>query len=1538
MSFFALGVDPFANHIAEMSSSDDASALKSTTEKSLANRSRTTVGSCHQASSTEHTKQSPPSEAQPAPSADKPSGKSRIASIRSRDGTTYPVETTKELQQVLLSADAMGRTTGNEAYTRVLTEKEFAEAVKAVVPSATDEEIMDLMMKVDYEAKGRTTWDDFSTFLVSRSRQRSQLEEATVSQMITQPEPNTCLPSLQHLTGTCMEADARRKLLLTGGSEGTVRAWSLDKLESRGVVFAGDSWVVGVHWANQLQCILIVTLDRKLIVLDSKTLEVKRLYRGRAIVDSVDGYMYAHDSVRSVKVGGRIKAQGTRHGAAGDDIGIGGERTNGNTFGRTQGTSPLWRPGQVKKKKTPEATATLATPGTGPYVQCSVEECLLAGLVDAVSCSLFHHSALREDVLLLATVIGEVRFYVIPKTSKRVISPQSVVRLHEKRINKMSIMFCTSALLTASDDGTVKMTSLDTGSLLRTFVTSGPEQHAAVHDFAVNSQLRLLVTVGPERYGIVWDFSHETPMAVLDAHNSPCRCCAVHSKHSQIFTSGTDGSIFIFDTQGYRLTQVLHVQHLTPQRIMYDEKHLRLLCLATHPYFHGRQRHAATACSSKYEGHMAAMVGVMYNKTYDVIVTIDVEGHVMTWKRYNGAPVFTFRLKDFSDSAVMNAARLTCFALDGLERRLLTGFQNGAVAVWNLVNGQTTNVITAAAESFATTTIRPEVTALASLMREGITFFIFAAAGQLFSTRESSTFTIASASKWEMPERFGEVLAMLPVSPQILVCGTSSGALVFYHVLAERQEGSALWVVDVTEPLRRSLRPSIEGRRNEPQGPVITSRVIKMFPLQTVGEHILMTVHADGTVALWHTLRRLLMDTASVRSAFPTNGCETSLSHVSMDREDQHIVFADDHGNIHVCSLVLRASPDEGCMRPPRLPQLQSGSGTGRLKVRWPGSPFDSQEFADDMEVGTKVREDGGEQTDDKQQRIVEEKTPYVFAGFCRDYVFHSGFSSVSGVAFIDSQNKSDTGITAAEAAAAAMDARTSPDIQVDTREVGPMQNKETGTRPSTATPSGTTSGAVPFAFSPPVSYGGLIVVSSGSDNFTRLFTFDGTIIGECGMNKWALGKVSTYEFLGSKPTRRLPPHYCSVEVVDFLQEGLLMEKSFAASYRRSRQARGPLKVGKQPGDSLLAYEVPVHHSLASAVDSSTVLAPGPGGSALECQQGDRSPVQTLAEELLKRVDLGQEQKQPQRSQQSQGRTRFLPLSKSPPLDEMTTLSTQLRSRRARETQMMGLVKGEYISKLRGLPIVDTEDDSTPPEIPSGILYGTRSLVRIDQASESSAVLSGTNNNVTHVAAVDNTVQEGASVGVDTWSSASATTAVGGGVAHGAGLQKLHPTSSTTGARKWAPSAINEPDTARAAAASGNHHGVVFSNGVVPAEDESSRNGLIQEHMQAQRRMLLMLGRKDSVLEGILPCTSGTSNTGSSIESDTGAFCAHLLASRRLQSSGVTDAKSRVAQISSRMRLFRVEQIMPPRGTRAREEVSAWDERMKSMNSPDNKR
>lgn len=1440
--------------------------------------------------------------------------------VNSRSGLKFVFENKEELQRVLTQAWDCSQNF-DRTYSRALSEDEFSQAVRRLVPAAGDDEIMDLMKRVDYEAKGTISWDDFATFLVSQGRHHSNLSQGTFGEFSNVPDPESCFPSQQHVNGTCMEADGQRNILLTGGSEGTVRAWNLNTLASCGVVFSGDCWVVGVHWANHIQGIIIVTMDRRVMILDSKTLEVRRLFRGRPVVDTFEGYMYAHDSVETVRVGASV---GSKSGKLGN--------RNGGPPGR-----PSQRKkdvdGSGKPKPAPGTGNMFGGTAKGSCVQCHVEECTFAGLVDAVTCSLYHRTASNEDMLLLATAGGEVRFYSIPRTTKRVVTPHVVLLLHEKRINKMSIFYNSNALLTASDDGYVKMTSFDTGGMLRTFPTSGPSPHAAVHDFDINPNLRMLVTVGPERHGIVWDLSLDVPMATLDSHNGPCRCCAMQLDQRQIVTVGADGVIFIFEAQGFRLIQIIGVDRLHPQRVVSDPLRKRIICLAAFPYSHGRNRNMALAYSSKYKGHMAPMVGVMYSAIHDLIITVDSEGLVMTWKRATGGSSFTFQIKEFSDSAVMNAARLTCFALDKLERRLLTGFNNGAAAVWNLMNGQTTNVITAAAEGTQPSTVAPGVTALGTLMREGLTFFIFAAGGCLYSTRESSTFTIASASKWEVPAHFGEVLHIMAVSPHCIVCGTSYGALFFYRVLAERQEGSVLWVMETVDMLARSTCNVSEARRGEQPSTATTSRIVKIFPLRTVGEHILMSVHADGTVALWHTLRRTMMGVVSLRSAFPVKGLEVGLTHAAADTGGQYFVFSDEQGNIHVCSILLRETRDDASMFETCVTLVHDDDK--KPTVSWPGSPFCTDGVPpvfgpmDDVTCGgDDAANSSGEvkqQTGSLRPRSLDtEKTLYTFSRFRREYVFHCGFNAVTGLALVDDPKEITVRTCGQEPEEAA-----GQDVgEEDCSDIG-------GLHLGASTSSLCDVDSTQNLLLPSVDLSStmMITVSSGVDNLTRVFMLDGLIVGECGMNTWVAGKESTYQFLSVKPSRRLPPHSCSADPINFLAEALSSDKAGASKQMRSNwNSRGGVPRSDCQTGQDNAASVICEAGLPTFQNIGVALVDSAGG--------ERTPMVQLSSDPVEREPSVKPQQQSCQIQGEEPGSDKVQGAASP-----RALSTFMRPQRSREAMLKGLVKPKFINALRGIPVEEGGEELASFIISPVSRSGGKKQHRADQASEHSHTLYSRNGSAINQTPASVRHATELSVSEVQQSGAQDGRPVPSQPALAAGLPTPHQASRQLRTHSWAvqgrrcPTTSHDVDTTPALTKT--HAGPHQSSGGgvnnVSLEGDTSPRGALHEHIDSRRRHLLSLGCKDPVVLAV-PCTTNTNTKGESTavsgsdrKRNTASGSTALL--RRIQGNSILEARSRVAQITSRLLMAPVEEIVPPKGTRVKEQTTAWKNVVKNATS-----
>nr|CCC94201.1 predicted WD40 repeat protein [Trypanosoma congolense IL3000] len=1439
--------------------------------------------------------------------------------MRTEAGRQVTFGTKEELQQVLLGSWESGQY-GDDTFSRVLSESEFSQAVRSVLPTAEDEEILDLMRRVDYEAKGGITWDDFTTFLVSQGRHHSNISQGSFGQLSNNPEPESCAPSQQHVNGTCMDADLRRNILLTGGSEGTVRAWSFDTLKACGVVFNGDCWVVGVHWANYIKSIIIVTMDRRVIVLDAETLEVRRLFRGRPVLESFEGYMYAQDSVEVVRIGGTGEQKLGRFGG------------NAGITGRGRASRTRSSDGKPVAKPAHGPGGVFSFTGRASCLQSHVVECTLAGLVDSVTCSLYHRTLMKEDMILLATTIGEVRFYSIPRTMSRVVPPHAVIRLHEKRINKMSIYFESNALLTASDDGYVRMTSLDNGALLRAFPACGQLPHTTVHDFDFDPELRMLVTVGPERHGVVWDFAHETAMAVLDSHNGPCRCCAMQTDRKHIVTVGADGTIFIFDSQGFRLLQVICADRLHPQRVVSDPSKKRILCLATYPYFHGRNRDVALAYTASYKGHMAPMVGVSYNTHYDLIVTIDSEGLVMTWKRSTGAPSFTFQIKEFSNSAVMNAGRLTCFTFDRLERRLLTGFHNGAAAVWNLMNGQTTNVITAAAENSHRSIAGREVTAIGTLLRDGINYFIFASGGCLYTVHESSTFTIASAAEWEIPSNYGDVVQIVSVSPHCVVCGTSYGALFFYRVLAERQEGSVLWALEHGEqPLRLSTGNAFEGRRSDQSNNIVTSRIVRIFPLQPIGEHVLLSVHADGTVALWHTLRRMMMGSVSLRSAFPVVGFETGLTHVAAHSAGKYLVFCDEQGNVHVCSMELREVPRDPSTQAPCV-KLHSNEGK-RTITSWPGSPFgigasmpDGEKEKCTVEVSPDFQEgvpEGGKKTGSKK-KLCTEDTLHRFSRFYREHVFHCGFSSVSGVAFLEEPMQGHTAMLSGSTINEA-----SPHVDGKSAAVGAMEQLREGHSAGNDFDGGDSAKALDLNLNATSDM--MITISSGVDNLTRVFTLDGMVVGECGMNTWIVGDPESYMLLNAKPSKKLPPRSCCTDCKDFLAEAASAERMSTVRKTRSNKM---LKTSISRIDLYAGLEASTPNILHLFNNSSPFRQYG-CVTLLETVPADCDKAPSACNDSAEKGRPSRN-KFPENGLKGHRGSDVVDV----PLNKTSNVinSSSVKRRQTRRSALKTLIKPEYIGTLRGAltgegtevmsPMTSTPDlrEERMSSLPTEAIHDPFHVLqsRKDSSAQHALDLSISDLAPTTVADVRPTGSQFHTGVSECNSPLGASRHVIRGQpwvppGRGCSINLSVEREMTSSLAKSYPK-NNQPTNAKAV-------NVLVEKGCSPID-------FVQGHMESRRRLLLSIGCNDPVVAGV-SCSNKEAKAPGGAQRVRGNGTSPVRGQPsnlpRKQATSILATRSRIAQITSRLKVVPIEEIMPPKGTRVREQTAMWKEMVKKV-------
>lgn len=1036
-------------------------------------------------------------------------------------------------------------------YNRKLTTEEFVIAVQDVIPTATRSSILELANKVDYEGVGVITWAELSTFLVSQTSHRTFLSKARAEFMHV-PEPLNCFMDNMHQLVSCYCVDETRKLIVLGGQEGTVRAWTSTTLSYRGILFSTDSWITGVHFSTSARLLYVTTMDKEIFLLDGSNFEVLRVYRGRPVEDNTNSLVYAHDTTRNITVGGvNLPSRKALARQLADAAKLNERRKQDFASG----------PETITSASACEAlnfdSMPLTGQGNGPYVERLMEECVLAGLVDPVTCSAYNYSSLDEEVILLATSRGDIYFYIIQaRSNKKVLLSHHILRVHSDRINKMVFFYAMNALVSCADDGKVVVTSMVNGHPIRTFQSFHQHHHVAVRDFCIHPYYRMIVTTGPERYGLVWEFSQENPVAVLEAHNSPCRCCTFSIRNSQVITVGVDGSIFVFDLNGFHRSQKIEPGFAYSPVLITCSSTGSMLCFRRYPYHLRIRRHKTSSCPEKYRGHSASMLTILYTKTFDQIVTVDTEFTVMTWARKSGTNVFTFLLNGYSDSSTLNSAHLTCAALDVSQRRLLTGYQSGVVVVWNIVNGQAINFITAGMEENQTpSTNRPNskrekrptssprddgagmngglrpVRTVGSLVRHGSTFFLFSINETLYIVRESSNYTVATASSWKVPQGYGEITSLVQVTPQVVTCGTSVGALFFFHVLSEKQDGTVHWLPEaavlanflaestVTAPaisgrysakhtnssisgLQQMLNPSTpkQSNNNTKTGNYL-SRVTQMTLLPSISSNILMTVHADSTVAFWHTYRHVFLGSLVLASAGADEGKDRSGNIiVSVNDAAGLLIFGDEGGSIHVCNFHMEALCSEAdekaalaLTNPMMFFKLKADTSTFKVtelkatvtehhSVGVTEEDVTMQEQSDIVTTReqssilrkqstavpdgstllspTSPKEPSGEETN-RLSRLQQERSIHLLDKFERVNVFGTNIRSISSLIIANIPNAKR----------------------------GDDTNSLASEEP--------------------------IIICTGADSYARAFTLDGFPIGELGMDPWELGERETYRFLG---------------------------------------------------------------------------------------------------------------------------------------------------------------------------------------------------------------------------------------------------------------------------------------------------------------------------------------------------------------------------------------------------------------------------------------
>jgi WD40 repeat protein len=771
----------------------------------------------------------------------------------------------------------------------------------------TESDVRQWFSRVDCDGVGGVTWDDFSTYILSHGHQRRALEQRLL-EYSTKATPSTCPQQQQHSNFiTVMIPHPKSGRVFTASRDGSIREWSSENLKLVGEVYSGVHWVTSMCFLKGGNKLLTTAVDRSISIFDVKTAEMLRTYVGRDIDESEYGLRYALDSVETVQVGQSVPSHAApktvptrslhRMGPGRDD----GSKIK--TFEQFKSMLESERSKQIQRKK--------------------LDRAILSGLNDTPVCVTANHFVPgNDDVIYVGLRGGSILVYQLPSL------PTSLVRLshcwpvHSKQINQMYFVPHLQCLLTCSDDCTAALTDVKTGEVTRRLSVNGHER--GVHSAAWSEEYKVIVTCGAERIVHVWKHLQDSPIYTISDHLSPMLSVAINEDDGHLLTLATDGTFKVYELKTLNCIQTFTERRLDVQSrscdtqadytvMTFDSERKRILAASTFPAMYSLRKRTG-AFPPNYLGHTLPVIGTMYSPVFHQLLTAENDA-IIVWNAKTGKCNFTFPFQSFS--GLLEDCRLTSFQLDVRLKRLLTGFHQGISIVWNFTNGQPMNVIRVPEAN-------GDVQAFASMERMGQIFFVLSIGKDLWVAKDAQQFTVTQCSRWAVPEHYGPVTSITQCSLHLVACGTMNGAVFFFHIINEGQDGRPMMLED-TDRLNQGsasihLSPGTDAILFSPRSTAniqtlstslppatfgsLGVKVETVLSLPTLGKDMLAVIHADGRVVFWDHQRRaclaiLFLQTTSGSPANitfePLPGLGGEVPHRAV-----HLVYNDEQGNVYL--------------------------------------------------------------------------------------------------------------------------------------------------------------------------------------------------------------------------------------------------------------------------------------------------------------------------------------------------------------------------------------------------------------------------------------------------------------------------------------------------------------------------------------------------------------------------------------------------------------------------------------------------------------
>eukprot|EP00658_Telonema_sp_P-2_P070358 TRINITY_DN59895_c0_g1_i1.p1 TRINITY_DN59895_c0_g1~~TRINITY_DN59895_c0_g1_i1.p1 ORF type:complete len:1009 (-),score=217.02 TRINITY_DN59895_c0_g1_i1:184-3210(-) len=266
-------------------------------------------------------------------------------------------------------------------------------------------------------------------------------------------------------------------------------------------------------------------------------------------------------------------------------------------------------------------------------------------------------------------------------THGKVSFPHMALKRHGGKVNCLKFILDIQALVTCSNDGTLKTTHVTTGSEMRSFPHNAP-----IEWFDYLAEHKALVCCGGDAIVRLYHPEKLSPICQLTGHTANVSYCLADNVSNQLLTIAKDKTIKIWDLKTFK-----EVANYAVTKTFYPEDHISAAC-----FDHGTARVIFGATSpipwklsrpfATPKPHTDNVVAMVFSEVFQTIITADLAANVCVWNHLTGEMQLQFR-------CAPDGVQLLTMCLSMDERRLVTATDDGRCAVFNFTCGRMLDIV-----------------------------------------------------------------------------------------------------------------------------------------------------------------------------------------------------------------------------------------------------------------------------------------------------------------------------------------------------------------------------------------------------------------------------------------------------------------------------------------------------------------------------------------------------------------------------------------------------------------------------------------------------------------------------------------------------------------------------------------------------------------------------------------------------------------------------------------------------------------------------